>query len=232
MDLKAILDLNTKAVKLREAGQLTEALTLFFQIESQLPSLQSSTNKSDWDQFVGLTGELFITYRHQSKDTLQKTLDKAQEVYKWAKTTGITGQYLSYAIRGISSALLDQNRYEEAEPYLKEMLANMDSQNSAYVGDTEAHLAGCLLRQGKLEEAKKIITGALQKIDQNMANMDAMPTAVWKSHALLVKALIVNSEGNKQQAIAILEEALTLAKSKNLSVRISEISSKLAWIKS
>ena len=175
-------------------------------------------------------GELLITRRHESKDILKITLDKALEVYEWAKDKHITGQYLAYAIRGVSNTLMDQNRFEEAEPYLREMLTQMDPKDLSYIGDTETHLAKCLLRQGKLEAAKEIIPGALQKIDQNTA--DPMRIAVWKSHALLVKALVVHAEGDNQQAESILGEALSIARSQNLSVRTSEITSKLAWIRS
>lgn len=222
MDHNQLLKLNDQAVRLRESGQLEESIKLFDQIKTHLPALSASPDPTDQNTYVGLMGEQLIILRHTSRSLLQESLNQAREIYQWAINHQIKPPYLGYAIRGISNTLMHQGQYELAEPYLRQLITALDPNNSAYIGDSEAHLACCLLRQAKLQPAADLIDLALAKIDANTSKQDALRLAVWQSHAFWVKALILRSKGDTSSALDFANKALTQATLHDIQVRRSE----------
>ncbi len=222
MNRDQLSSLNEQAVKLRESGQLDDSIKLFDQIKTHLPALFASSDPKDQDTYVGLIGEQLITLRHSSRSLLRESLKQAREIYQWTINHQIKPPYLGYAIRGISNTLMHLGQYELAEPYLRQLITALDPDNSAYIGDSEAHLANCLLRQAKLQPAADLIDLALAKIDANTSKQDALRLAVWQSHAFWVKALILRSQGDKDPALVFATKALALAKQQNITIRLED----------
>lgn len=210
-----LLKLTQQATLAREHGDLVKSKELFSQIYSQLDALKSSLDPEDKNAYVGIMGEYIIQIRHEAMSSASQALSISKELYAYAQTQNIPAPHLGYSLRGTADTLMDMGRFEEAEKYVLKMLASLDPTNSASVGDTTAHLARCLFRQGKLDEASQKIDEALLLIEQNTGKSEPLPVAVWTSSALMTKALL-------HKSLDLANQALALAKSQNLAVRTQQ----------
>lgn len=114
-------------------------------------------------------------------------------------TTGLAGEY--------------ERACKYAEGYLK------IQESPAPRGDVEASLARFLLRTGKLDEAYKMIEKALSDLAEGWDEESFPHKAIWKSGALLTKALILYNMEDSGQARQLAREALEIAKEHKLKTR-------------
>ncbi len=226
---EALLSKTKTAVRLRESGDIKKSGKLFAEISANLKTLKSSSDSQDQDAYIQIIGEIVIQYRHEGKNSYLQALNLARSVYQYAKQKVRKNPV---AVRAVSNTLMDLESYELAEKYLREMLSLIPSEETAKLGDTQAHLAKCLYRTSKIDEAEKQIEQALFKIDMNNGSSSKMHIVVWKSYALCVKALILNSKGQIKEAIKEAEQAHQLAKKEHLAMRIEEAKQILEYLRS
>jgi tetratricopeptide (TPR) repeat protein len=215
---------SASAVIAREQGNLIKSAQLFSDLLPELENLKNSPDPSDQQTYVHIMGEIVIQYRHEGKAALTKALDLAQSLYLYAPRD-------PNAIRGLSNTLMNLEAYELAEKYLREMLTHIPETNSAWLGDTQAHLSRCLFRTNKLEQANSLIDSALTNISANTANVPVLNIAVWKSHALMVKALILNSQHHRNEAIVLAQKANDLVIKEKLKLRTEEAKQLLDFLR-
>lgn len=83
-----------------------------------------------------------------------------------------------------------------------------------------AHLSMCLFRTGRIKEAGKLIDVAIEKISTGGKNEKYKNVPY--SRALMFKALILNGQGKKIEALNLAREALQIAEKDNLPFRIMQ----------
>ena len=219
INLEEILKQNEAAIRVRENGDLVKSRRMFGEMLPEVNLLKDSKDLSDLDVYFRVMGEWVIQLRHEGKSLLQKALKIAREMYEITKQKQRENPRV---IRGVSNTLMNLEAYELAESYLKKMLKIIPQSDSARIGDAQAHLARCLFRTSKIKESKALIDEALVAIGRNTDNALLLEIAAWKSHALMVKSLVQNSEGKKKLAIIAVKEALALAKKENIIPRVHE----------
>jgi tetratricopeptide (TPR) repeat protein len=208
-----------EAIEVREKGDLEKSKRSFEKLLGQVESLRDSSYLEDQRAYVLVMSEGVIQLRHEGKRVMTEALGIARELYKYARLKRLDDYR---AVRAVSNTLIDLGDYEGAEAYLREMLSLIPAGDSAKIGDTKAHLARCLFRMGRLQEVEMIIDEAIEGIDENTSGWSKMHIAVWKSHALMVKALIFNVRSEREKALRFAKEALGLAKKQGLAVRVGE----------
>jgi tetratricopeptide (TPR) repeat protein len=219
-----ILQKSLLAVTAREQGDVKKSAQLFSKLLPELEILKNSPNLSDRQIYSQIMGEIIIQYRHEAKASLAKALGLAHSLY-------FSTPQDPNVIRGLSNTLMNLEAYEIAEKYLRHMLEFLPKTDSAWIGDTQAHLSRCLFRTNKIDQAKTLIDSALVNIDCNSGNSPVLNIAVWKSHALMVKALILNSQHHQNEAIVLAKEANDLAKKEKLKIRTEESQQLLDFLK-
>ena len=220
MDLREKLPLEIRsAVQRRERGDLKSARKIFENVLRKAEELKKSPDIDDQDAYIGIMGEWIIQLRHEGKRKLEEALDVAISVYEYNQKHQRDNPN---ALRGVSNTNIDLENYEIATGYLKETIALLPESDSARKGEAMSHLAKCLFRTGKVDNAEKVIEESLRLIDQNTAGMKPMFIAVWKSHALKVKALILNSEGRHKEAMLLAKRSLAFAQKFRLAIRTRE----------
>ncbi len=201
------------AVRERESGNLIKSRLLFQQVLEATALFLESENPIEKQEFMGIRGQWIIQLRLEGKSKYEEALDEAEKLYLLSKTT----------VRGISNTYMNLENYELAEKYLQELLTTISPDQSTTLGDAQAHLARCYFRMGKITDAVVLIDVALENIDRNSGQLPELTVAANKSHALWTKALIANSEGDKEMAKKIANQAMVIAKDNNLKFRIGEI---------
>jgi ankyrin repeat protein len=85
---------------------------------------------------------------------------------------------------------------------------------------------------GKCDEAEKMLDKALENIEVNSRKSSPIEIAAWKSHALIVKAIILNSRGDLKAALSESQKALEVAKKRNIVPRINEATEVINYLES
>ena len=219
MNRNQLLQEVTQAVSLRESDNLAASKKLFITLTKRVSALARSPKTEDRNLYIKVIGEYVIQLRHEGAKAFQEALKLARSLYTYNRDYSLNNPF---AIRGVSNTLMNLEGYEMAEKYLREILNLIPASDSAKKGDTLAHLSRCLFRQGKVDPASGLIDEAITLIDQNTENAPEMNLAVWKSHALMVKALLLNSRGDKTNAISLVKEAGVLSGKFNLVIRINQ----------
>jgi len=205
------------AIELRETGQLTLSRREFESLIAELePTLKNSTNKTDKFFYATLMGEYVIQHRLEGKALFNKALELGKQLLDYDEKNAISNPL---SIRSVSNTLIDLGNYESAILYLTKLLP-LYTENSALYGDTLAHIARCHYSSGNIKDAEEFIERAIKEIETNSANVQ--DTTAWFSHALLLKALILSRNNDKDTALQLANQALQVAQSKNKVMRIKQ----------
>lgn len=216
-------------VEVREHGQTDISGQMFSDLLKEIEGLKQSKDIEDQEAYIRIISEYVIQLRHEGNRSYMKALGVAQNLYAFNKSNNLKNPR---AIRTVSNTLMNLEAYEVAFDYLKELIAVVPKEDSARLGDAMAHFARCNFRIGKVEEAEEILSEALENIDKNSGKSSSLEIAAWKSHALVVKAIILNSKGELKEALSEAEKALEIAKKENVVPRIKEITEVINYLKS
>jgi len=229
MDVNQLLEKTKNAIRLREGGKLDLSRKLFSEIVTEAEVLSKSHDKKELDAYIYIMSEWVIQLRHEGKRYYLKALEKARNVYNFSKLNKINNPR---AVRGISNTLMNLEAYEVAEDYLEEMLNLIPETDSARRGDIMTHLARCYFRTGQISLAEKELGKAIGNIDKNIGGSSALEIAVWKSHALIVKTLLLNSKGKFKEALKESQNAFKIAEKENAILRMKEATEIINFLKS
>jgi tetratricopeptide (TPR) repeat protein len=217
-----------EATEAREHGRTDISSKIFANILSDIGTLKKSKDREDLNAYILVMSEYIIQLRHEGKRSYMKALKIGQDLYAFNKSEDLQN---SRAVRGISNTLLNLEAYEVAFDYLKELISLTPKEDSARQGDALAHLARCMFRMGKLNQAESTLNDAIKGIEANSGKSSSIEIAVWKSHALIVKAIILNSKGNIKKALSEAESALEVAEESNVVPRINESTEIVNYLK-
>jgi tetratricopeptide (TPR) repeat protein len=226
---KELLKELREVVTTREHGQTDISGKKFDDIIKEAEDLKRTNDREDWQVYIQIIGEYVIQLRHEGNRSYMKALSVAQNLYSFNKSKDLKNPR---AIRSVSNTLMNLEAYEVASDYLKELIETIPKEDSAQLGDAMAHFARCNFRMGKVEEAEKILNEALENLDKNSGGSSPLEIAAWKSHALVVKAIILNSRGETKEALSDAEKALKMAKKENVIPRIKEITEVINYLES
>ena len=217
MKHQIIQDKLSQAIKMRETDQLEKSRLLFEQlIKSTKKLLKTDHSNETKDLFVSVMGEYVIQHRLEAQLRFLKALELGKQLVKFDKKHKVNN---SLSLRSVSNTLIDLGYFEKAIKPLKDLI-KINQGNSTRVGDNKAHLAYCLLRTGKLNQATKFIDEATLDIEANTVNISHLP--VYQSYVLMVKSLIFNAKGQPKEAIKHAKEALVIARKGNYYFRIKQ----------
>lgn len=230
MELKEKLLLKLKeAIETREHGNTEISQKMFADILNDAESLKQSNQAEDQRAYIQIMAEYVIQLRHEGNKSYIKALSVARDLYAFNKSNNLKNPR---AVRAVSNTLMNLEAYEVAFDYLKELIEITPKEDSARLGDVMAHFARCNFRMGKISEAEKILDEALKNLDKNSGKSSSLEIAAWKSHALVVKAIILNSKGDIKEALSELQIALEIAQKENVIPRIIEITEVIKYLKS
>ena len=224
-----ILEKLSEAIRVREDGNLKESRQLFSELIKETSSLRNSQGLEDKNLYVRISSEWVIQLRLEGKSLFSEALKEARKIYDYSQANNLKNPR---AVRGLSNTLMDMRNYEIAEGYLREMINLVPAGDSARAGDAMAHLAICFLRMGKVSKAQDTINEAISKIEADTGGSDSLEIAVWKSHAFIVLALILNSKGRVKEAIQYAKEALEMAKKEKAFQRVQDATKTIDYLES
>lgn len=205
------------AVELREKGNLNKSRLIFeFIIKDINKFLLKDSSKELKYIYATVMGEYVIQYRLEAEDLYRKALRLGEELLEYDKMNNIKNPL---SIRAVSNILLSLGQYERAGEYL-ELLLPLYKGSLAQIGDTKAHISYCYFRNGRLDEAQRLINNAIRDIKKDMAKKQYVPT--WLSHAFLVKSLILNSQGQIKEAIKYAKNSLEVAEKGKVKARVKQ----------
>lgn len=217
MNCQKLRDKLKTAIDLREQGKLDNSRVLFEKIIEETEAiLKKDGTKEAKYLYLEVMGEYVIQIRLEAQKKLMEALELGRSLLSFDKRNNINHPL---SIRSVSNTLINLEKFEEAIPYLKKLI-KLYRDSSAQAGDTRGHLARCLLRIGKLSEAKKAIDKSIEEIEKNSAKID--DTSAWFSHALMVKALVLNAESKKREALSFAKKALRIAEKGKKAFRIDQ----------
>ena len=214
-DLKVRLD---QVIATRENGDLQGSKLGFNELLQQV-------NKSH-ELYPRLMAEYVIQLRLEAKQILDKALSIGQELLN-AQEQKPKPHPLS--IRSVSNTLIDLGNFEQAIPLLQK-LTKLYADNSLRLGETQAHLSYAYLRVSKVIDAFPLIEQAIHNINLNSQHEDYVE--VRESYAYIVKALIENAVGKKDQANTSANQALSIAQKGKASHRIIQAQSVITFLSS
>ena len=222
------LDKTAQAVAQRESGDLVASRKSFQDLFVEAEKLKQSSQKSARDLYIGFMGQWVIQQRLEGKKALTDALALAQKIYALDTANPV-------GLRGLSNTLMNLENYESAEWYLRQALLKIPSSNPVRLGDVQAHLARCLFRTGKLSQALALVEQALSNIakgvDPTIEINPELVVSVAKTHALLVKALVLNSRGRTSESLLLCQSAKKIAKQYQLAFRLQEIRPFIEYLK-
>ena len=228
MDLQILEERINEAIDVRERGELERSRPLFESIIRDIKKqLQDDSSWILKNIYATAMGQYVIQHRLEAGKLYERALDLGRELYEYDKSNNLRNPL---SVRSVSNSLVNLGFFEQAEIYLQELIPFFEN-NSAQKGDTKAHLALCLLRQGKLNDAKKLIDESIGEIKENTAKKKKEFIATWLSHALLVKSLILNANSNYEGAMISAKEALEVAKKENRTFRIVQSEELINFLK-
>jgi len=217
MDLHKLQSELQEAIYIRENGDLQSSRILFDRLISKVKkSLGVESPKEFKNFYVTAMGEYVIQYRLEGGKKYGDALKVGLEVYEFNKKNNLKNLF---GPRSVSHVFQNLDNFEEAEPYLRELISLTDN-NPYRQGDEMAHLSLCLFRTGRVEEAEKLIDVAIKKI--SASGSDEKYKNVPYSRSLMFKALILNGQGKKVEALNLAREALQIAEKDNLPFRIMQ----------
>jgi len=205
-----------RAVKLREEGHLKESRKLFERSMKEIETLLKSDDSSEIKNlYANCWGGYVIQYRLEGKKSQFEALELGKKLLEYDKKHKLNHPL---STRSISNTLIDMRLYEQAVPHL-EKLINLYKGNIELVGDTKVHLAYCLFRMGKFEEAENLVEDGLGKIKLGSK------TGKNNTHyiaGLMLKAMILNAKGENNNAVEIAKESHQISKQEKIATRISQ----------
>ncbi len=215
MNLQSLKIQLKKAIDVREGGNLTVSRKLFDKLADQVKKLLKENSSADFkDFYVTVMGEYVIQIRLEGGRKYVEAIKLGLEIYEFNKVNDLKN---ILGPRSVSHPLQNAGNFEEAEPYLRELI-EMTKDNPYKQGEEMAHLSLCLLRTGRVDEAAITIDKAIDQMSQNRGKEKYFNVPY--SRALMFKALIFNAKGKTPEALKFAEEALNLAKKDNLPFRI------------
>jgi len=215
-----------EAIDVRESGNLKKSRKLFEVLLKNIESETKSNLSNDFQLlYTTIKAEFVIQYRLEAKKLTAEAFSLGKELLEYDEKKMI-GNPLS--LRSVSNTLIDSQGYEKAVKYLTKMIP-MYKNNSARKGDTRAHLAYCFFRSGHVAKAEKMIDQAIEEIVQNSSKEKHFQ--IFRSHALMVKALIYNSKDQASKSLMSAEKALEMAKKSASSFRVKQAEEIIKFLK-
>jgi tetratricopeptide (TPR) repeat protein len=208
------------AVDTREKGNLHTSQELFKALLKEIKEkLQTDTSKEMKYTYATVMGEYIIQLRLEGAQKYNEALQEGRELLTFDEENDLQNPL---SIRSVSNTLLNVGAFEEAEYYLNKLLI-LYKNKPENQGDTMAHLAYCMMRIGKITAASDLIEKALVLIKENSPS--------WYSYALMVKALILYAQNDKDGAITYAERAYHVANSSQVAARIVQADNLLTFLK-
>jgi len=205
-----------KAVKLREEGHLDKSRKVFEELMGEIESLlEKDSSKELKKLYAECWGGYVIQYRLEGKRSHFEALELGKKLLEYDKKHKLNHPL---SVRSISNTLIDMRLYEQAVPYLKKLI-KLYKGDIALVGDTKVHLAYCLFRMGKFEEAENLVEEGSGKIKLGSK------TGKNNTHyiaGLMLKAMIINTNGDSKRAKNMAKEAYQISKQEKIATRISQ----------
>ncbi len=227
MNLQSLKTQLKEAIDVRESGNLKSSRVLFEALVKEVKNNLGADSPKDFkDFYVTVMGEYVIQIRLEGGRKYVEAVKLGLEVYKFNKENNLKN---IFGPRSVSHPLQNAGNFEEAEPYLRELI-EMTVDNPYKQGEEMAHLSFCLLRTGRIDEAEQLIDRAIKRITENGKNEKYLNVPY--SRALMFKALILNAKGKVKEALDIANEALSLAKKDNLPFRIIQAESLVRFLSS
>jgi tetratricopeptide (TPR) repeat protein len=227
MELKKLKIQLAEAIDTRESGDLAASRKLFDKLVDQVKNFLSDTSSWEFKNFyVTVMGEYVIQMRLEGGRKYVEAIKLGLGIYEFNKVNNLKN---ILAPRSVSHPLQNAGNFEEAEPYLRELI-EMTKDDPFRQGEEMAHLSLCLLRTGRIDEAEVLIDKAINQITEN--HTDYKYFNVPYSRALMYKALILNARDRHEEGLKIAEEALSLAKKDRLPFRIIQAEALVSLLKS
>lgn len=209
-----------KANDLREQEKYGESAKEYTECLLELVS------ENDSEGLVHFLGGYSLIYKIQArKDSSviwqNLTLAYAGECYRIAKENKnkLDGRTLSIAYRAWADALLMSGRTEESLPVFEESY-RVSTADLCEKGSVKAHIGGVKYLLGQKEEGKRIVFEALADI--RTGDMSQYAPRVWETGCLNGLAKFYALEGNKDEALRLINESIDIARSYNLPIRLRE----------
>lgn len=217
MNLKEIEKRIKKAVAFRESGLLGRSRKLFESIISEIEDLLKNDSSEELKNiYVDVMGQYVIQYRLEAKEMFSKAVKISRSLLEFDIKNTLRNPS-SY--RALAHSLTDLGLYEQAEMYLRKVV-KLYKGNIAKESESKAHLAYCLLRLSRLEEAQEVVDEALAGFENK--DYKEQYFSVWFTIALMFKALILNAQGNRAKAIKLAHKAFNIAKKDKRVFRVKQ----------
>ena len=212
------------AKKLMEEGWKAREALDFDTAEKLLTRAKETfTAEEDWFNLTEALNHLAYTKKLRGATYINEGFEIAQESINLARKYKVN---LPSPLRAALSLANAIGNFELEIKYCQEAVALMKA--SMFKADLMSHLALCLLRTGKVDEAEKIVVEAEELFKKNWEEEREPHRSIWKCKMLRTKGLILYNKGNLAAAKKLGEEAKQLAVEKDLKVRIVEAENFLA----
>lgn len=205
-----------KAKELMERGWKTREDLDFENAEKLLNEAKDIfEEEEDWFNVTECLNHLAYGEKIRVVHSASKGLELAEEALKTVEEHGTEKVLVLRALLSLSAAAAN---YERALRYAEEVLDLFDE--SAAKADILASYASFQLRTGNIEGAKKTINEALSMLGKYWEVEREPHRSIWKVGALKIKAEILYNSGDIEESKKVVEEALEIAKDKDLKTRI------------
>lgn len=204
---------------MEEGWKLREILEFNKAEESLVQAKNGFENQEDWFNVTECLNHLSYNEKLKSKHAGFSAIRFAEESYQIAKKNNTK---MVFCLRALLSASMGLGNYERSKIFAEELVSM--TEKSASKGDFMRHLAECQLRTGDLISAEKTIEKSLELIDKGWEEEMDPQKSIWKTAALILKAIILYNKGNLEESKRTLQDAKDIAEKMNLKTRLAEIS--------
>jgi tetratricopeptide (TPR) repeat protein len=213
-------ELMNKGWKAREALEFDESKKLLEQAKNIFAS------EGDWYNVTECLNHLVYLHKLRAYHENIRGIELAEESASVAQKHGSKD---GSVMRAKMSIFIASGNYEEALKVAEKLFAKYDkTEKPLENADVATHLAVCKLRTGDITGAQKYVENALIQLDNFWDKGTEPHRSIWKVSALLTKGLVLFNMGKKAEAEKCGNDALKLAKAKDLKTRITQAGQFLA----
>ncbi len=174
--------------------------------------------EEDWFNFTECLNHLAYTYKLKAMQNSDRAIELAKESMEMA---GEKKTKRLHALRALISAYETAGLFEPCINLAKEYIELQD--NTAAKADMQSHLATFLMRTGNINGGLEMVETSLQNLERGGDSGRDPHKSIWKTRALKEQALILHNLGRTQEATEKVEQALKIAKEKDLKTRMSQL---------
>lgn len=208
---------------LNEANALREEEKYGESAKKYMDGLLRSVSEKDFVSMVHALGGMSLVYKHQVPKTdlnVYKALVLVfgEQAYKAAEMGKVDPYTASIAYRVYGDALLTNGRAEEALSYFEKSF-NVSTADRCEKGNLKAHIGGIKYKLGRKEEGLAEVKEALEDI---RSGDESYTKRVWETGCLNKLAIAEILAGNKEGALAYINESIGIATEHNLTIRLRE----------